>query len=137
MKKLSSNSLRRFKESNATETGADELRNEKELIRRFDAWVASKDYYRADQTMHQVADRLGVTHGELSWVCRRVYGDNFLSLRRRLRLGDACRMLVEYPELPFSVIAERVGIPDKTNFRRQFFSEFGMSPGEWREKHSR
>ena len=137
MKKLSSNSLRRFKESCATDIGVEELRNEKELIRKFDEWIASKAYYRVDTAMHQVAERLGVTRGELSWVCRRVYGDNFLSLRRRLRLGDASRLIAEYPELPFSVIAERVGIPDKTNFRRQFFSEFGMSPGEWREKHRR
>lgn len=85
--------------------------------------------------MQEVADNLGVSHAELSWVSRRVYGDNFLSLRKRLRLNDACRMLVEYPDLPFSVVADRVGIPDRTNFRRQFFSEFGMSPGEWREKH--
>ena len=137
MKNSQSNGLQGFKESSATKTGVVELRNEKELIRKLDQWVYSKSYYQSEQTMQQVADSLGMSHGELSWVSRRVYGDNFLSLRKRLRLIDACRMLVDYPELPVAVIAYRVGIPDRTNFRRQFFTEFGLTPGEWREKHQR
>ena len=135
MKKLLFNSLRRFKESLAAKAVGEEFPPQKELIRKFDKWVESKGYFQSEQTMQDVADSLGVSHAELSWVCRRVYGDNFLSLRKRLRLSDACRMLVEDPEMPLSVIGECVGIPDRTNFRRQFYAEFGMSPQEWRDKH--
>ena len=137
MKKLQSNALQRFKESSATGTGVETYRNERELIRKIDQWVYSKGYYQAEQTMQQVADKLGVSHDELSWVCKRVYGESFLSLRKRLRLADACHMLTDYPDLPVAMIGYKVGIPDRTNFRRQFFSEFGMSPQEWRKKHRR
>ena len=137
MKNLKSKGFTGFKESSVTNNGIEELRNEKELIRKLDQWVYSKSYYQPEQTMQQVADSMGISHGELSWVSRRVYGDSFLSLRKRLRLIDACRMLVDYPDLPIAVIAYRVGISDRTNFRRQFFSEFGMTPQEWRKKHHR
>ena len=74
MKNLQSNALQRFKESSATGTGVEAYRNERELIRKIDQWVYSKGYYQAEQTMQQVADKLGVSHDELSWVCKRVYG---------------------------------------------------------------
>ena len=135
MKKSMFNALQRFKEAIATDAETAALLAEREMVLKFDSWVNAKGYYRPEQSMRQVAEELGLSHSELSWVCQRVYGDSFLSLRRRLRLSDASRMLVEEMNVPISAIADRVGIPDRTNFRRQFYSEFGMTPQQWRDKH--
>ena len=137
MKKTIDNALQRFKEALAAETETEDIIMEKRAVEIFDLWVREKGYCRAELTMQQVADSLNITHSDLSWVCGRVYGTSFLNLRKRLRLKDAARMLVEQKNVPVAVIAARVGIPDRTNFKRQFFSEYGMNPQDWRDTHRR
>ncbi len=137
MKNSTNNALQRLKEALAEETETGELIMEKRVVRIFDLWIREKGYCRPEQTMQQVADSLKMSHSDLSWVCGRVYGTSFLILRKKLRLKDAARMLVEQKNVPIAVIAERVGIPDRTNFKRQFFSEYGMNPQDWRDRHPR
>lgn len=137
MKNSTNNALQRFKEVLVEETQIEEIIMEKRVVRIFDQWIREKGYCSPEQTMQQVADSLKISHSDLSWVCGRVYGSSFLNLRKRLRLKEATRMLVEQKNVPVSVIARMVGIPDRTNFKRQFFSEYGMSPQEWRDKHRR
>ncbi|MCR5561237.1 MAG: helix-turn-helix domain-containing protein [Bacteroidales bacterium] len=135
MRKTFTKVLRRFQEVLAKDSDRQDISCKSEIIEKFDEWVKSKEFCRRDETMQDIAARLDMSRYELSWVSRRIYGDNFPSLRKRLRIREAARILSNHPELPILHVAEMVGIADKTNFRRQFAEETGMSPGEWREAH--
>jgi transcriptional regulator GlxA family with amidase domain len=58
-----------------------------------------------------------------------------MSWRKDLRIREARHLLLDYPDLPVSVIGEMAGIVDKSNFKRQFCQATGMTPRRWREKH--
>lgn len=107
----------------------------KRAIREFDKWVEEKGYCLPDLPMAELCNSLGISRYELSWLCRSVYGDNFLTLRKKMRIREARRLLVQDPDTPFAYIGERVGIPDRTNFRRQFMEVTGQTPSEYRQSH--
>lgn len=135
MKEKIKNALLRLKEALGSDASADEIPCERKLVNRFDAWVNSRGYCKTDESIQELSGRLGMSRFELSWVSRKIYGDNFTSLRKRLRVTEAARLLLEDRNIPISLIAEKVGIPDRTNFRRQFVEVFGMTPQEWRDRH--
>ena len=126
-----------MKEAFGQDASEDVPQTEKNLVSRFDAWVNDRGYCRTDETIQELSLRLGMSRFELSWVCRKIYGDNFTSLRKRLRVTEAARLLLEDENVPMSLVAEKVGIPDRTNFRRQFVEVFGLTPQEWRDRHRR
>ena len=103
--------------------------------RRLDEWVSEGKYRLTYESTDTILRELGLTSSELSFYCSRKYGKSFLSWRKDLRIEDAKRMLLEYPELPACEIGRSLGIPDKSNFRHQFKSATGMTPSEWRKNH--
>lgn len=109
----------------------------KTAVERVNKWMEDKGYCVSDLSMSKLCNNLGISKYELSWVCKSVYGENFLTLRKRMRIIEAQKLLVENPDTPFVYIGERVGIPDRTNFRRQFFEITGQTPGEYRKSHNR
>lgn len=129
--------LRHLKEIFSSNPDQDELPFGKDVIARFDKWVETKGYCRPDESMKDVSQKLGISKYELSWISTCIYGDNFLTLRKRLRIYEAARLLVEKPHLPLALIGEMVGIQDRANFRRQFEEVCGMSPQRWRESRRR
>ena len=70
-------------------------------------------------------DVVSVIHG---WI-----GERFLTVRKRLRVHDAAELLTGRPDLSMADIARLVGFQDKSDFRRAFTSEKGMTPRQWRE----
>lgn len=137
MKKTIKKVFRHLKEALASDPAREEIIYGREIVGKIDEWMDSKGYCRQDESMQDIALRLGVSRYELSWVSRKVYGDNFLSLRKRLRISEAARLLLEDTQAPISLIGERVGITDRTNFRRQFVEVMGKTPQEWRDIHLR
>ena len=109
----------------------------KTAVERVNKGMEDKGYCVSDLSMSKLCNNLGISKYELSWVCKSVYGENFLTLRKRMRILEAQKLLVENPDTPFVYIGERVGIPDRTNFRRQFFEITGQAPGEYRKSHNR
>ena len=105
--------------------------------KRLDKWVADGGYRNGRESVDQILEELGLTSDELSYFCARKFGMSFLSWRKELRIEDAKRMLLEFPELPACKIGQSLGINDKSNFRHQFKSSTGMTPTEWREKHQK
>lgn len=97
-------------------------------------WVAEKGFCECEMRMEDVAEQLGVSREALSSFCLRNYGMTFLSWRKQLRIEEAMRIMAEDRNLSFSVIGEMVGIPDRSNFRRQFVDVAGMTPCEWKKR---
>jgi len=50
-----------------------------------------------------------------------------------LRIEEAKNLLQNHPEMPVSQIGTMVGLPDKSNFGRQFTRLTGKSPQAWRK----
>ena len=104
------------------------------IARRFHLWVAEKRYCKTDVTMADVADEFGVSVEELAYYFSNVVGERFSVVRRKLRLEEARRIICEHPDSKIVVVANKVGIPDKCNFRKQFHTAYGYSPSEWRRR---
>lgn len=102
-------------------------------VAQVDKWIKNKGYLLPDISMSKLCEMLSISRYELSWVCKHFYGDNFPSVRKRMRIFEAEKMLAENPDIPFTYIGERVGIPDRTNFRRQFFEVTGQTPTEYKQ----
>ena len=93
-------------------------------------WVMDKDYC-LNETMEEIAGRLGVSRSQLSDYCHVVVRDNFPTWRKKLRIREAQRLWREDPSLSVVMVAAMVGIQDKSNFRRQFFEVTGMNVTQW------
>lgn len=135
MKKLILRAIRRLENAFAHSGSNNETVYYKTAIRKIDEWIESKGYCSTDMPISKLCNLLEISRYELSWVCRTVYEDSFPGLRKKLRIYEAERLLVSRPEMPFSHIGEKVGIPDRTNFRRQFMEITGMTPRDYRDSH--
>ncbi len=100
-----------------------------------EGWVEQKGFTKRLTNLGQIADDIGIPADQLSLYVRIRKQKSVLTWRKELRIREACENLLNYPELPISVIGEMVGIDDKTNFKRQFRQVMGMHPRAWREKH--
>lgn len=105
-------------------------KNDARIVLAFCDWLFRKGYLET-VSEEDVAKGLGVTMQELSSFCRIKLGSNFRQIRKEYRIREAKNLLKENPNLPLDVLGERVGIPDKSNFRRQFIEVTGCSPSEW------
>lgn len=75
---------------------------------------------------------MGITSDQLFHYCIEEKGEDFRTWRTRLRIEEAKKQLIAEPDTPFSVIARRVGINDRSNFSRLFREQTGMLPSEYR-----
>ena len=104
------------------------------IARQFHLWVAGKKYCRQDLSMSDVAEVFGVSEEALSFYFTNVAGERFSTIRKKLRLEEARRLICEDPSRKLSHVAHTVGIPDKCNFRKQFFSVYGIPPSKWQRQ---
>lgn len=95
-------------------------------------WILFRKYRDAGEDIDSLAARLGVTREEITSFMHGWLGERFLTVRKRLRVQDAAELLTGSPELSPSDIARIVGFQDKTDFRRAFATEKGMTPRQWR-----
>ena len=96
-------------------------------------WVLFRDYWDAGDSLDKLADRVGVPREEVAAFMRDQLGDRFLAMRKRLRISDAEEILLQSPEVSFAEVGRTVGFQDKSDFRKTFRQEKGMSPHSWRE----
>ena len=102
-----------------------------------EAWVLDKGYTRPLTGGKEIAADIGVPPDQLKLFIRREAGVPLLTWRKQLRIREAQQLLIDCPELPVSVVGEMVGIDDKSNFRRQFTGQTGLTPQQWRDKKSK
>lgn len=104
------------------------------IARHFHLWVAEKKYCRPDMSLSDVAEEFGVSEEALSYYFTNVVGERFCSIRKKLRLEEARRLICQNPDMKLNRVANRVGITDKCNFRKQFHSVYGFPPSEWQRR---
>lgn len=97
-------------------------------------WLKEKRYLEGDMNMSKVAEQLGVSAGDLSYFCHDKLKVNFLSWRKELRIFEAKKIIRTNPELPMYIVSSRVGISNRSNFRKQFLEVTGITPTQWRNR---
>lgn len=102
-----------------------------------DAWVEQKGFTKPIVSLEGLASDIGIPADQLNIYIRLLARKSVLAWRKSLRIREACRLLLDYPDIPISVVGEMVGIDDKSNFKRQFEQIVGMQPRVWRDKHLR
>ena len=91
-----------------------------------------KLFCNPDPTITEVANRLKLQSVEI----HRYFlsqGIDFRTWRTKLRIEEAKRLLLMYPEETVSVVGRRVGINDRSNFCSQFKTFVGDTPQNWRK----
>lgn len=99
-------------------------------------WVKNKRHL-LEMTASEAAEEMNLSREQMAYYFRMYKGQDFRSWRKTMRIKEACRLIRERQDLPFSVIGEYVGISDKSNFRREFFEVCGVLPAEWKRRHCR
>lgn len=105
------------------------------IRRTLDVWVKEKGYLKPLSTVEDIAGDIGIPADLLGVHLRFHYDKTLLTWRKELRMEEAKRLLLAFPDLPISTVGEMVGILDKSNFRKQFKETVRMSPREWRQRH--
>lgn len=102
------------------------------LDRLLRLWVEQKGYCYPDRTLDAVAARMGAEGYALSLYLREHLGEDFRTWRNGLRVEEACRRLLEEPDVPASSIGRSCGFSDRSNFLHAFLAQKGMTPAQWR-----
>ncbi len=134
MKKLYSRILSMLLHANTKRSATALSSVNRKISKGIQKWIEDKGFCRSDQTVSDFAEEIGVTEESLAYYSSAVLGERFSTFRKRLRLTEAHRLIEENPKEKIHVIAFRVGISDKANFRRQFYEQYGMAPSEWQKE---
>lgn len=100
---------------------------------RVEAYLRSleREFWR-DESLDEVAVRLGLSRRRFTQVFREKAGASWLGYVRRLRLEHAAQLLVS-TRLSVRAIAFECGYADLSHFYRLFKEAYGTSPGRWRD----
>jgi AraC-like DNA-binding protein len=96
-------------------------------------WEDQKMFAEPGITIEQVALQLSSNRTYLSNHMNMHRKTSFKEWINQLRIKEAEALLLKHPELPVSQIGAMVGLPDKSNFGRQFAKVVGRSPKAWRK----
>ena len=99
-----------------------------------DLLVYIRENLDADLSVDRLADMSCMSARNLARVFQSETGTSLGKFVRETRLEAACQLLERLDD-PLSVVAKRVGIESESTLRRWFTDHFGLSPGQYREKH--
>jgi transcriptional regulator GlxA family with amidase domain len=83
--------------------------------------------------VERIAAQAGMSPRTLSRWCRKQLNESPAELVRRLRLGEA-RRLLEETRIPLKEVSERTGLGDQTTLWRAFIHALGLTPAEYRQR---
>lgn len=91
--------------------------------------------FREPITQAEVAQAVGLSPAAFSRMFRRITGGTFTQYLQRLRVSEACRLLIDTSEA-VTCIAYTSGFQNLSHFNRVFREKIGQAPMEYRSKHS-
>lgn len=120
-----------------TKTAKEEKENSfsfDQLERLIEEWEQKKLFTESGITIEQVAGEIKTNRTYLSNYINTYKKMTFNEWINHLRIEEAKTLLIKNPQLPVSQIGVMIGLPDKSNFGRQFSKQSGCSPLAWRTK---
>lgn len=127
--------LRRFKSFSSGIRGRSRTR--RIIGQELSEWVLMRGYLDQGISLESMAAEIWVTREEMSAFLSESTGERFMVIRKRLRVSDAKSLLLERKDLSLAQVAYSVGFQDKSDFRRAFKDETGVTPREWREMNGK
>lgn len=104
-----------------------------QLEKAIEEWEAQKYFTEPGITIEQVAIQLRSNRTYLSTHMNMHRKMTFKEWINHLRIKEAKHLLCIHPEMPVSQVGAMIGLPDKSNFGRQFTRLTGKSPQAWRK----
>ncbi|OEE61012.1 AraC family transcriptional regulator [Enterovibrio norvegicus FF-33] len=89
------------------------------------------DHYNTQISVEDICRHLHVSESSLYRMFEKHFAESFSDHLKNYRLGKACEWLVR-SNTSVSVVAERVGFTNLSNFNRQFKTAKNMTPTEFR-----
>lgn len=105
------------------------------LRARIAEWEAAGKYREKDVPYKDILKELDTDAATMRAFMKSENGMDFRTWRNRLRLREACTVLVEHPEMTAEQVSEFIGYSDGSNFHTDFRRQTGMSVSQWRRKN--
>lgn len=110
---------------------ADKLARGPFLYQSICTWI--QDNYARDVTRENTATLFNITPNHVSRLFQQHGNMGFVDYLRWVRMAKAKMILQKY-HLTINEVARRCGYPDGDYFSRLFKREFGVTPGEYRDR---
>lgn len=104
------------------------------LEKRIEEWVAAKGFTEKYMTINALVPKLYTNRHYLSTYINTCKRKSFREWINELRIEEAKRLLLEYPDMSVSEIASRIGFATQSHFGQQFRASTGLSPKSYREQ---
>jgi len=101
---------------------------------KLQVWVAEKQFTEKGITLDYLARKLYTNRKYLSSYFNVHKKMTFRDWINRLRIQEAQHLLRSNPGMTMNEAALQTGFTDRSNFRRQFTRQTGLSPATWREQ---
>jgi AraC-like DNA-binding protein len=85
--------------------------------------------------LSEIASLIGLSDGAFCAFFKKSTKKTFFAFLKEIRIGFACKLLIEDLDKPVSDICFESGYNNFTNFNRQFKEITGVSPKEYRERY--
>ncbi|MBD3917202.1 response regulator [Paenibacillus sp. PR3] len=118
-------------EAKESERSTDKYGNEK--MRMLTDYVQAN--YNRDISIADAASWLNLHPAYIGQLFKRETGQSFLSYLREVRMEKAKTMLLDMQHMSMEHIARCVGYENSRTFYKAFREHYGITPGEYRERH--
>jgi AraC-like DNA-binding protein len=95
------------------------------------AWQLILENFDTELDQATVARRLNMSPSAFSRFFRKATGKTFTEVLLEIRLGNACRLLLE-SDAPITEVCYRSGFRNLSNFNRHFKARYTLTPRQWR-----
>lgn len=122
-----------------------ETKYEKSLVplERLDAYAETlkvlmqrdKVYLNQDLSLQNLAELSNVPSHHLTQVFNVKLKSSFHEYVNKMRIEEACTLLIAQRDTPIEIIAQRCGFNSKSSFNRNFKASLNCSPSEYRSSH--
>lgn len=100
--------------------------------------IICEGYLKAGFSTKDIADKHSVSRQDLSAVVSYYFNENFSQLLQRLRVNRACKKLTDKANAGISceMIGLKCGFANRQSFYNAFLRIKGITPQEYRNKHT-
>lgn len=121
-------------------TNLEPLTKDNPYFKKLDALCREHKIYRdSSLNREKVAEKLGISAGYVSQLINNITGNNFANYINHYRIEIVKEMILdpEFKDYSLLAIGLESGFTSKTTFYNVFKKATGMTPNEYRKKHSK
>lgn len=104
------------------------------LEERLEQWIKDKRFVENDIVSRELAAQLGVCIDVFRAYFKEKLHTDFRQWRMKQRIEYACEIMKEHPSYAYGMVAQLVGINDRSNFTKAFVKIKGVTPKEYMEQ---